>query len=65
MDDDPRDPAGASTRELRDALDAVLAGEEVAVPLTNPNCSATIDSSASPTALGLLAVCGVRKWASN
>ena len=36
MDDDPRDPAGASTHELRDALDAVLAGDEVAVPLTNP-----------------------------
>ena len=36
MDDNPRDPAGASTHELRDALDAVLAGREVAVPLTNP-----------------------------
>ena len=36
MDDDPRDPAGASTHELRDALDALLAGDEVAVPLTNP-----------------------------
>ncbi len=36
MDDNPRAPAGASTHELRDALDAVLAGREVEVPLTNP-----------------------------
>ena len=36
MDDNPRDPAGASTHELRDAVDAVLAGREVAEPLTNP-----------------------------
>ena len=36
MDDNPRDSGKETTRELRDALDAVLAGEDVAVPLTNP-----------------------------
>lgn len=36
MDDDPRDAANASTHELRDAADAVLAGSAVAVELTNP-----------------------------
>ena len=36
MDDNPRDAAGASTNELRDALDSVLAGREVAMALTNP-----------------------------
>ncbi len=36
MDDDPRDAANASTQELRDAADAVLAGSAVAVELTNP-----------------------------
>ncbi len=36
MDDNPRDASKATTHELRDALDAVLAGEKPAVPLTNP-----------------------------
>jgi len=36
MDDNPRDASRATTNELRDALDAVLAGREVAVPLSNP-----------------------------
>jgi peroxiredoxin len=36
MDDSPRDPAKATTHELRDALDDVLAGREVRTPLTNP-----------------------------
>ena len=36
MDDDPRNAANASTHELRDATDAVLAGSAVAVELTNP-----------------------------
>jgi peroxiredoxin len=36
MDDNPRDPGRATTRELRDAMDALLAGEEVSMPETNP-----------------------------
>jgi len=36
MDDNPRQPGQETTHELRDALDAVLAGEEPPVPLTNP-----------------------------
>jgi peroxiredoxin len=36
MDDSPRHPGKETTRELRDALDAVLAGKSPAVPLTNP-----------------------------
>ena len=36
MDDSPREADKATTRELRDALDDVLAGREVRVPLTNP-----------------------------
>ena len=36
MDDDPRNAANASTHELRDATDAVLAGSPVPVELTNP-----------------------------
>ncbi len=36
MDDSPREAARATTRELRDAVDAVLAGRKVAVPLSNP-----------------------------
>ncbi len=36
MDDDPRDAANARTHELRDAADALLAGNPVAVELTNP-----------------------------
>ena len=36
MDDSPRQPAAAKTHELRDALDAVLAGKPVKVPMTNP-----------------------------
>ncbi len=36
MDDNPRSPGQQTTRELRDAVDDLLAGREVAVPLTNP-----------------------------
>ncbi len=36
MDDNPREAAKATTHELRDALDAVLAGKAPAVPVTNP-----------------------------
>jgi peroxiredoxin len=36
MDDNPRNPGKETTHELRDAVDALLAGKEVAVPLTNP-----------------------------
>ena len=36
MDDNPRDAAKATTHELADALDALLAGRQPAVPLTNP-----------------------------
>jgi len=36
MDDNPREPGKETTRELREALDAILAGEDVAVPITNP-----------------------------
>ena len=36
MDDNPRDPRKAKTRELRDALDALLTGKAPTVPLTNP-----------------------------
>lgn len=36
MDDSPRDAARARTRDLRDAVEAVLEGREVAVKLTNP-----------------------------
>lgn len=36
MDDNPREPGKETTHELRDALDAVLAGKAPAVPLTNP-----------------------------
>jgi len=36
MDDSPRDPSRATTRELRDAVDALLAGRPPAVALTNP-----------------------------
>jgi peroxiredoxin len=36
MDDNPRNPGKETTHELRDAVDAVLAGKEPAVPLTNP-----------------------------
>lgn len=36
MDDSPRTPGQETTRELRDAVDDLLAGREVAVPLTNP-----------------------------
>jgi peroxiredoxin len=36
MDDNPRTPGQEKTRELRDALDAILAGRQPAVPLTNP-----------------------------
>jgi peroxiredoxin len=36
MDDNPRNPGKETTHELRDAVDALLAGEEVAVTLTNP-----------------------------
>ncbi len=36
MDDNPRNPGKETTRELRDAVEALLNGTEVAVPLTNP-----------------------------
>jgi len=36
MDDNPREPGRQSTRELLDALDALLAGNDPPVPLTNP-----------------------------
>jgi peroxiredoxin len=36
MDDNPRTPGAEKTRELRDAMDALLAGKEPAVPVTNP-----------------------------
>lgn len=36
MDDNPREPGQESTHELRDAVDALLAGETPAVQLTNP-----------------------------
>jgi len=36
MDDNPRNPGKETTHELRDALDAILAGKTPAVPLTNP-----------------------------
>lgn len=36
MDDHPRNPGQETTRELRDAVDALLRDETPAVPLTNP-----------------------------
>ncbi len=36
MDDNPRNPGQETTRELRDALDALLEGNEPPVALTNP-----------------------------
>jgi peroxiredoxin len=36
MDDNPRNPGKETTHELRDAVDAVLAGKPPAVALTNP-----------------------------
>lgn len=36
MDDNPRNPGQETTHELRDAVEDVLAGREVATPLTNP-----------------------------
>jgi peroxiredoxin len=36
MDDSPKVEANAKTHELRDAVDALLAGKNPAVPLTNP-----------------------------
>ena len=36
MDDNPREAAKASTHELASAVDDLLAGRDVAVPLTNP-----------------------------
>lgn len=36
MDDRPRHPGEETTRELRDAVDALLEGREIAVPLSNP-----------------------------
>jgi peroxiredoxin len=36
MDDQPRTPGKETTHELRDAVDAVLAGKEPKVALTNP-----------------------------
>ncbi|HEY7089308.1 MAG TPA: redoxin domain-containing protein, partial [Tepidisphaeraceae bacterium] len=36
MDDNPRNPGQEKTHELRDAVDAVLAGKKPPVELTNP-----------------------------
>lgn len=36
LDDSPRQPGTEKTHELRDAVDDLLAGREVRVPLTNP-----------------------------
>ena len=36
MDDNPRDSSRATTHEVRDAVDALLAGRPVPAPLTNP-----------------------------
>ena len=36
MDDNPRQPGKETTRELRDALDALLAGKKPPVEVTNP-----------------------------
>ncbi|MGH7145410.1 MAG: thioredoxin family protein [Planctomycetota bacterium] len=36
MDDNPRNPGKETTHELRDAIDALLAGKEPVLPLTNP-----------------------------
>lgn len=36
MDDNPRQPGQETTHELRDALDALLAGEDPPVAVTNP-----------------------------
>jgi peroxiredoxin len=36
MDDNPRTPGAEKTRELRDAVDAVLAGKKPPVEITNP-----------------------------
>jgi len=36
MDDNPREPGGETTHELRDALDALLEGGDPPQPLTNP-----------------------------
>jgi peroxiredoxin len=36
MDDNPRNPGQEKTHELRDAMEAILAGKAPAVPLTNP-----------------------------
>ena len=36
MDDNPRTPGAEKTHELRDAVDALLAGKSPAVPVTNP-----------------------------
>ncbi len=36
MDDNPMSPGEETTHELRDALDDLLDGREVGVPLTNP-----------------------------
>jgi peroxiredoxin len=36
LDDNPRSPGQETTHELRDAVEAVLAGKAVPMPLTNP-----------------------------
>jgi hypothetical protein len=36
MDDNPRTPGAQTTHELHDAVDALLAGKEPPVTLTNP-----------------------------
>ncbi len=36
MDDSPRTPGKETTRELRDAVDALLAGKKPPIAVTNP-----------------------------
>jgi len=36
MDDNPRTASAARTHELRDAIESLLAGRKIAVPVTNP-----------------------------
>ena len=36
MDDNPRNPGKETTHELRDAVDALLAGKQPPIPMTNP-----------------------------
>jgi hypothetical protein len=36
MDDNPRNPGTETTHELADAVEAILADRDIAIPLTNP-----------------------------